>query len=104
MCCIVLYFNKVIKGSTSMKDCTAKNGHVNAVLFTGTSKSDKVIDTMVDTKSTAIAAQGVTDQHVNGAEVELQIPVDCYPVTAVELGTAAAIDTAKMKGQGNLVV
>ena len=30
MNCIVLYFTKVIKSSTSMKDCTAKNGHVNA--------------------------------------------------------------------------
>jgi len=153
MYCIVLYFTKVIKGSTSMKDCTAKNGHVNAstmkdvvgaccnakrenidvnmkttttvgsikeptypgakdetvlfhvpVLFAGTSKSDKVIGTMVDTKATAIAATGVTDQHVNGAEVELQITIDCYPVTATEPGTAAAIDTAEMKGQGKMVV
>ena len=137
-----------------MKDCTAKNGHVNAstmkdvvdaccnakreknidgnmnttttvgsikkpnyagakdetalfhvpVLFEGTSKSDKVIDTMVDTKATAIAATGVTDHHLHVEEVELQIPIDCYTVTAAELGTAAAIDTAEMKGQGKMVV
>ena len=30
MYCIVLYITKV-KGSTSTKDCTAKNGQVNAV-------------------------------------------------------------------------
>ena len=138
----------MIKASTSMKDCTGKNGHVNAstmkdvvgaccnakrenidgnmntsttvgsskkptyagakdetalfhvpVLFAGTSKSDKVIDTMVDTKATAIAATGVTDHHLHVEEVELQIPIDCYTVTAAQPGTAA-----EMKGQGKMVV
>ena len=147
MYCIVLYVTKV-NGSTSLKDCTAKNGQNNAVamkdvvgaccnakrenidvnmkttttvgsikeptypgakdetvlfhvpvLFAGTSKSDKVIGTMVDTKATAIAATGVTDHHLHVEEVELQIPIDCYTVTAAQPGTAA-----EMKGQGKMVV
>ena len=131
-----MYVTKV-KGSTSTKDCTAKNGQVNAVpmkdvidtccnakrenidvnmkiattvenikesshgatyangkdktdlprvhdLLAGTIKSDMGTNAMIVTVSTPFAATEVNDQHVNGAESELQNAMDRVAIDIVK--------------------
>ena len=129
----MLYVTKV-NGNTSLKDCTTKNGQINAVtmkdvvdaccnakhkindvnmkaattvenikelmyangkdetvlprvheLLAGTSKSDMGTNAMIVTVSSPFAATEVNDQHVNGAESELQYAMDRAAIDIVQV-------------------
>ena len=53
-------------------------------LLAGTSKSDMGINAMIDTVVTPLAATEVNDQHVNGAESELQNAMDRAAIDIVK--------------------